>query len=375
MKLRAILMIIFAFTSLALTTEAGTFDQFVLTDQTPTAPLAAPVPASFQPRYISGFGLADAFTVVFEDRDAGGTISYVSTATGPEGFAAAASSTNIADTHFVVKDWPITIGPTTWAYRGWGSVGNNANHNFYVSDNLSNWTLISTFTIPNAASFTNALGFVYYGFHDVIEINGTFYAFAESNQGQTMIIRSANGDDVWEAFESVGGPLGNGPLELPAGVSNGWTPTGSFFDLGLDRGMGKVYADPRDSAFYLAVNTAAQASLSPAALEAAFVDPANWTWHDGTTGPAAAPVLAATAEHDLRECWLVPRSSPYDGWYLIYNADFGAADGGRALGFATSEATAPPEPPASIPAMSESGGLILACLLLAVGLVFLRRQC
>ncbi|MDZ7308482.1 MAG: hypothetical protein ONB49_15680, partial [candidate division KSB1 bacterium] len=41
---------------------------------------------------------------------------------------------------------------------------------------------------------------------------------------------------------------------------------------------------PRDNNFYLAINTAAKASLAPAALEAAFINPANWTWHDGTTG-------------------------------------------------------------------------------------------
>ena len=351
--------------------SAGTFEHFVLTDQTPTAPLLNPVPASFQPRYISGFGLDDAFTVFFEDRDAGGTISFAETTSGAEGFQGAVTPTDIVDTHFVVKDWPITIGATTWAYRGWGSVGNNASHRFYVSDDLTSWSLISTFTIPNAASFTGALGFVYYGFHDVIELNGTYYAFAESNQGQTMIVRSADGDDVWEAFASVGGPPGNGPLELPAGVTNGWTPTGNFFDLGLDRGMGKVYADPRDSAFYLAVNTAAAANLPPAALEAAFIDPANWTWHDDTTGPAASPVLTATAERDLRECWLVPRSSPSLGWTLIYDADFGAADGGRALGYATTDAEPAPATGA-VPSLGPHGMIVLAVLLAAAGVIALR---
>jgi hypothetical protein len=371
MKPRAILTtIVFSFCSV-FCVVAGTFDEFVLTDQTPDAPLAAPAPASYQPRYISGFGLGDAFTVFFEDRDAGGTISFVSTATGPEGFPAAVSPANITDTHFLVKDWPITIGPDTYAYRAWGAVGNNPDHRFYVSNDLATWTLVSTFTIPNAASFTTALGFVYYGFHDVIEINGTYYAFAESNQSQTMIVRSTNGDEVWEAFESIGGPPGNGPLELPAGVASGWTPTGSFFDLGLDQGMGKVYADPRDSAFYLAVNSAARSSLSPAALEAAFIDPANWTWHDDTVGPAANPVLSETAEHDLRECWLVPRSNPYDSWVLIYDGDFGAADGGRALGYATTAASAPPE---AIPAVSARGLAILTILLAGAGFALLRRQ-
>lgn len=350
--------------------SSGTFEHFVLTDQTPTAPLANPIPASYQPRYISGFGLDDAFTVFFEDRDAAGTISYVSTAAGPEGFPSAATPTNIADTHFVIKDWPITIGATTWAYRAWASVGNNPDHRFYVSDDLATWTLVSTFTIPNAASFTGALGFVYYGFHDVILLNGTYYALAESNQSQTMIVRSTAGDDTWEAFASIGGPPGSGPLELPAGVSNGWTPTGSFFDLGLDRGMGKVYADPRDTAFYLAVNTAARASLSPAALEAAFIDPANWTWHDDSTGPAANPVLSATAEHDLRECWLVPRSTPFAPWILVYDADFGAADGGRALGYATVEGEALPA--AAVPFLGSLGILALVGLMAAAAVAVLR---
>ena len=351
---------------------SGTFDGFTLTDQTPDAPLASPTPSSYQPRYISGFGAGDTFTVFFEDRDAGGTISFVTTSTDPEGFPSAVTATNITDTHFVVKDWPITLDTTDWAYRGWGSVGNNPDHRFYVSDDLATWTLVATFTIANAPSFTDALGSVYYGFHDVIEINGTFYAFAESNQSQAMIVRSNEGDHVWEAFASIGGPPGNGPLELPAGVTNGWTPSGSFFDLGLDRGMGKTYVDPRDTAFYLAVNDAARTSLSPAALEAAFIDPANWTWHDDTTGPAGNPVLEATVEHDLRECWLVPRSSPYDSWYLIYDADFGAADGGRALGFATTEASTPPP---AVPASTGAGAVVLACLIVGLGLGVLRSRC
>jgi hypothetical protein len=370
MKLRAFLILTIAPLLLAALADAGTFDEFVLTDQTPTAPLANPVPTSYAPRYISGFGIDDAFTVFFEDRDNGGAISSVATSTGPEGFPIGATATNIADTHFVIKDWPITIGPTIYAYRAWASVGNNTSHNFYVSTDLTTWTLVSTFTISNAASFTNARGFVYYGFHDVILLNGTYYAFGESNLSQTMIVRSANGDDVWEAFESIGGSLaGDGPLQLPSTVTVGWTPTGSFFDLGLDRGLGMVYADPRDSAFYLAVNVAAQASLAPAALEAAFLNPANWTWHDNTIGPAAAPVLTATAEHDLRECWLVPRSSPSEGWLLMYGADYGAADGGLALGYATTAAVSLIN---GIPAVSPFGVLTLTLLIAVAGLAALR---
>ena len=324
---------------------AGSFNPITVTDQASTAPLANPVPSSFQPRYISGFGSDASFTVFFEDRDAEYKISYASTTIGPTGFPASATASNITDTHFLVKDWPINVDGTDYVYRAWGSVGNNPQHNFYVSNDLTNWTLVSTFIIPNAPSFTDAHGYVYYGFHDVVLLNGTYYAFAESNQSQTMLVRSTNGDDVWEAFASIGGRPGWGPLELPAGVSYGWTPSGSFVDLGYDRGYGKIYVDPRDSSFYLAVNTAATASLPPADLEAAFINPTNWTWHDGTTGPAANPILSETGEHDLRECWVVPNTNPDADWVIIYDADFGSSDGGKALGYAT---LTPPAPPPDI---------------------------
>ncbi|MFC2108811.1 right-handed parallel beta-helix repeat-containing protein [Candidatus Bipolaricaulota bacterium] len=324
---------------------AGPFDPITVTDHIVTAPLANPVPSSYQPRYISGFGSGDSFTILFEDRDAANTISYVSTISGPTGFPGSATATNIADTHFVVKDWPINVAGIDYAYRGWGAVGNNVDHHFYVSNDLTTWVLVSTFIIPNAPGFADAHGWVYYGFHDVIELNGTYYAFAESNQSQTMLVRSANGDDVWEAFASVGGRPGWGPLELPADVSYGWTPSGSFVDLGRDRGYGKIHVDPRDSNLYLAVNTTAKASLPPAELEAAFIDPGNWAWHDGTAGPAANPILSQTAEHDLRECWVALDSDPDAEWIILYDADFGSADGGKALGYAT---LSPPPPPPEI---------------------------
>ena len=310
-------------------------------DQTPTAPLANPIPSSFEPRYVSGFGIDNTFTVFFEDRDNGYQISYASTTTGPTGLSSPVTPTNVIDTHFVVKNWPINISGTDYAYRAWASVGNNRDHHFYVANDLINWTLVSTFTISNTSSFTTAKGFVYYGFHDVIQINGTYYAFAESSQSQTMIVRSANGDDVWEAFASVGGRPGDGPLELPVGVTNGWTSSGSFVDLGHNQGYGKIYAHPHDSGFYLAINSAA-ATLSPAELEAAFIDPANWSWHDGSIGPASTPILSATLEHDLRECWVVPSTDPDDDWAIVYTADYGPADGDKALGYAT---LTPPPPP------------------------------
>jgi len=340
MRFRSVFIWIMAALLLTVPAVAGTFDDFDLVDHTPTAPLANPAPASYAPRYVSGFGAGNAFTIFFEDRSAQQSISYVTTTTGPEGFPAAATPTNIADTHFVVKPWPITIGSTTYAYRAWASVGNNADLHFYVANDLSTWTLVSTFQIPNSSTLGDGYGFVYYGFHDVILINGTYYAFAESNTGNTLLVRSTNGDDVWEAFAWLGGISGNGSLATPS-ASAGWTPSGSFFDLGLDRGMGKVYVDPANTALYLAVNTAAHLALPPADFEAAFIDPANWTWNDDTTGRPTNPVLTATSEHDLRECWLVPRTSTADPWIIIYDADYGSADGGLALGYT---GTIPPTP-------------------------------
>lgn len=313
-----------------------TFTPQSVTDQTLTAPLSSPTASGYQPRYISGFGQDDSFTIFYEDRDNSGAISYVSTTTGPGGFPASGTVTNITDTHFCVKDWPITIDAVDYDYRGWGSVGNNTAHRFYVSNDLTNWTMVTEFTIPNASSFTDARGFVYYGFHDVILLNGTYYAFGESNGGQTMIVRSTAGDTLWEAFDSVGGTQSaDGPLLVRSGVTGGWTPSGNFLDLGYDRGYGKIHVDPTDSYFYFAINTAAKASLSAAELEAAFINPANWTWHDAAADSADNPILSATGEHDLRECWVVPNSDPDSNWVIIYDADFGAGDGDKALGYAT----------------------------------------
>lgn len=145
-------------TLLASQASAGTFQPEAVEDQTPLAPLANPVPAFYQPRYVSGFGQDQVFTLFIEDRDSDFAISFVATTTGPNGFPAAATSTNIADTHFTVKDWPVAVEGAQYAYRGWGAVGNNPEHHFYVSNDLVNWTLIATFTIPNAPEFTSAIG-------------------------------------------------------------------------------------------------------------------------------------------------------------------------------------------------------------------------
>lgn len=281
---------------------AGTFGPVSIVDRSPTTPIGTPTPSSFAPRYISGFGSDNTFTIFFEDRDDGQRIKYLSTTTGPNGFPVAPTSTNIVETHFVVKNWPINIGGNPYQYRAWGSVGNVPEHNFYVSNDLTNWTLVSTFTIPNASGFVGR-GFAYYGFYDVVFINGTYYAFSETNGGQTIIVRSANGDDIWEAIASVGGTLpGDGPLQMPESA----TPRGSFIEFGQDCGYGLIKPRGNNTGFYLAVNTAAKKSLTPAQLEAAFINPANWTWHDGTTGLPSMPILVATSERDLREAWVVP---------------------------------------------------------------------
>ena len=315
---------------------AGTFDEFNLTDQTPDAPLSPPDQTGIEPRYVSGFGKDNNFTVFFTDRNNSKRICFVSTQKGPEHFETNVTETNVSDYHFLVKDWPIDINGTSYSYRAWAMQGNDANQTFYVSNDLTHWDLISIFTIPSDPNFTNARGSAYYGFHDAIKINGKYYAFGESNLGQTMILRSEKGDDNWTAIASIGGTdSSDGPLELPSGVTVGWTPRGSFFDLGNDNGLGKIYSDPRDSHLYLAVNSAAKSSLSPQDLETAFLDSSNWTWNDDTTGPAANAIFSETVEHDIRETWLVPRSDISKRWILVYDADFGPVNGSKALGYAT----------------------------------------
>ncbi|MGD8456374.1 MAG: sortase [Anaerolineales bacterium] len=334
----------------------GTYSPQGVIDQTFATPLSNPVPGSFEPRYISGFGLDDNFTIFFEDRNAGGRISYIQTTTGVTGLPATITGTNIpSDLHFVIKPWPWPdTGGVQYNYRAWTSAGNNPDHRFYGSNDLINWTLISTFTIPDAPGFTGSFGNVHYGFHDVIRIPQTsgpdpyhYYAWGETNLGQTLFIRSFGGGDGWEAFAGVGGVLpAHGPLTYPEPA----TPKGSFFDLGYDRGYGKIQIRGSDTGIYLAVNTEAKASLPPAQFEAAFIDPNNWTWHDDTTGLMSSPLLTATAEHDLREAWLVPKSDPDDPWLVVYDADYGAADGDLALGYFTIDPQlAPVATPSALP--------------------------
>ena len=144
-----------------------------------------------------------------------------------------------------------------------------------------------------------------------------------------MLAYSTDGGSNWTAISSIGGTnAGDGPLQYPEAA----TPSGSFFDLGHDRGYGKIQVRGDDSGIYLAVNTEAKASLSPSLFDAAFSNPVNWTWHDGSTGLINTPLLTETAEHDYREVWLVPSTDPDSPWTGIYDADYGQPDGGLALG-------------------------------------------
>jgi hypothetical protein len=323
-----------------------TFIPQALTDQTPTSPLTNPVPSSFQPRYMSGLGSGNTFQLFFEDRTTGGPdrypISFVSTITGPEGLSSACTVSDISETHFLIKAWPITHKGTEYAYRAWGSHGNDTQHEFYVSNDLTHWVMAcKSFTIPNATGFV-PLGYVYYGFHDIMLINGTYYAFAEANSGETFLARSANADSVWEAFARVGGTYySHGPLAARDSTLTGWKPSGNFIDLGYDRGIGKIFEDPAYQYYYLAINTAAKTSLPQAELEAAFIDPANWTWHDGTKGKAANPIFSKTGEHNFKELWVVPPTNPDDDWVIMYIGDFGSGEGSDGLGHAT---LTPPDP-------------------------------
>ena len=168
-------------------------------DQTPSTPLSDPDPALVNPRYISGFGMDNNYTIFYEDRNAGCapgqyTIYFNQTTTGAMGFSNTSTATDICDTHFTASNEAITIplphpSAGTYAYRGWASAGNNPNHNFYVSNNLTNWTLINTFTFNDPGGVLNAGENVYYGFHDVIEIKKQRRASAPAGQ-HTMPGRS-----------------------------------------------------------------------------------------------------------------------------------------------------------------------------------------
>lgn len=309
-------------------------------DQTPITPLVVPGPA-VRPRYISGFGVDNAYTIFYEDRNDtagctfGSRIYYHQTSSGPLGLSAS-TRTDICDTHFIVKNWPITIGATTYAYRGWGAVGNNPDHTFYVSNNLTNWTQVGPFF-----NFPNPFGDqILYGFHDIVQLNGNYIGFAESAGGHTYIIWSDNGDQTWSVIARVGGSAPTDHLVLPASP----TPTGNFvlMELGGALTYGKLYNNGSNTAAYLIINRAAAQAATPAQAEAAFLDPLNWTWSDGSTGQplTVTPILTNTlgsGGHNIRESWTVPTSDPRANHVILYTADY-VVGGVRGLGCAADNA-------------------------------------
>jgi hypothetical protein len=317
------------------THAATSCDKYIpasLEDQNPTSPLANPDSTILNPRYISGFGSDSDFTLFFEDRTSVGRpdIHFAQTTSGPLGFPSSPTVSTADDFHFLIKDWPYFHDSQWYSYRAWGSDGDNSDHNFWVSNDLVNWVKVSKFTIPNAIGFTTARGTVKFGFHDVIQFNGTYYAWAEASTGlipdgyETMFVRSTDGGDVWEAFDKVGGDLvTDGPLASPAeGV---WTtPTGSFFILGSDCGYGKIHIPGDNSGIYLAVNTVAKPSQDPAVLEANFINPANWTWSDGSTGrlTTSHALIEKTGQHNYLEAWFVPSSYEWASWTIMYTASY-----------------------------------------------------
>ena len=326
-----ILFLVFTFISTIL------FSQSVLAevsipqdDQTQTAPLNIPNPATSDPRYLSGFGVDNAYTIFYEDRadttgcPYGARIYFVRTIDGPLNFSAPVP-TNICDTHFVVKDWPVTIGGTTYAYRAWGSRANNSLHNFYVSNDLVNW--IRNPIAPNTPfTFNDPSGTltVYYGFHDVIQLNRNYMGFAETNGSRTVLVWSDEGTNNWDVIAVVGG-AGAGPLDLDVG-STGPTPTGSFvlMEVNGQQVYGKLGVPGDDSGAFLAINQAAAQASTPAGAEAAFLDPANWTWSDGTTGipNTGNRVLSEIAQHDVREVWTAPLSNSRSDHVIFYTARY-----------------------------------------------------
>jgi len=329
--------IIVVLTGLILTSGVVTAEVSVpQVDQTNTIPLLIPDPATHDPRYLSGFGIDNAYTIFYENRadtlgcTYGSRIYFVQTVNGPLNFTAPVR-TNICDTHLVVKNWPITIGGTLYPYRAWGSRGNNPQHNFHVSTDMINWvTNPVTFT-----PFTFSDPSVFYGFHDIVQINGNYMGFAETNGSRTVLVLSDLGTNIWNVVGIVGGS-GVGPLDLNVG-GTGPTPTGSFVQMEVNgqQVYGKLGVPGNDSGAYLAINSAIVQAGSPAAAETAFLTPGNWTWSEGNTGIPTIlnQVLDDSGGHDVSEVWTVALSNFRSDHVIFYTGSYGA---GSDLGCAAS---------------------------------------
>jgi hypothetical protein len=299
-------------------------------DRTLSNPLGKPNPATSTPRYLSGFGSDNSFTIFYEDRklpcSGAYGIVFNQTTSGPEGLSSTSTATDMCDSHLIVKDWPFTFGGNTYAYRAWGAGTYSGVHNLWGSNDLTHWTKVSAFTIPTNNSIVDSQ--ILYGFHDVVQINNHYLGFAETAGGFTVIVESPDGLNDWTVVSLVGGSNpGNGPLNLLS--SSGPKPTGNFVLITVNGQL--VYAKlmvPGDKrAAYLAINAAAAQAANPALAEAAFENPANWTWMDGTTGVPGvtnAYFLSSytSGGHYIGEEWMIPNSDLDAKRVIIYDAEY-----------------------------------------------------
>ena len=360
------LTIIIVLISLILTTVIALAEVSIpQVDQTAIVPLSIPNPGTADPRYLSGFGMDNVYTVFYEDRadtlgcPYGARIYFVQTVNGPFNFSPPVQ-TNICDTHLVVKNWPVTISGVNYLYRAWGSRGNNPLHNFYVSNDLVNW-IRNPGTVPPDTPFTfndpTGTLTVLYGFHDIVQLNGNYMGFAETATSRTVLVWSDLGTNSWDVVDIVGG-AGAGPLDLDVG-GTGPTPTGSFVLMEVNGGQvyGKLGVPGDDSGAYLAINSAAAQAGTPAAAESAFLTPGNWTWSEGNIGIPTVlnRVLSAGPQHDIREVWTVPLSNYESDHVMIYTGRYGA---GSDMGCAASnpECLVVDPPPLSDPVLLPETG-------------------
>lgn len=320
-----------------------------ITDQTSLSPLSAPDPVVSNPRYISGVGLDNSYFIFYEDRSqtvgcVPGTYRIFTNQTtgGALGFSNNSTATNICDSHFLVKDWPITIAGNTYNYRGWGAGSYTGMHNFYVSTDRLNWTLITTFT------FNHPSDGILYGFHDVYRINNKFIGLVESAGGHTYFAISNNGDDFWTVGERLGGIGVTDRLRLPG--PSGPIPSGNFSLALLDGQLTyvKLYVPGNRSAAYLMINSTAALASNPAAVETAFIDPINWSWRDGSIGlPGGNNVVListlGSGGHDVRETWTIPISDPRSNQVILYTASY-AGSVSRGIGCAAASSACSVDP-------------------------------
>ena len=319
------------------------------TDQTPLAPLPTSPALPVSLDYVSGIGLGstNVYAIFYENKsEPCGTpgnppyrIYTAQTASGPFGLGAP-TATNICKSHFIAKNWPITVGGNTYAYRAWGAGNYNGAHNFYVSNDRINWTLVDSFT------FTHPADGILYGFHDILRINGHYLGFVESAGGHTYIVQNtqfdadpATDNNFWTVIDPAVGGIGAGDhLILPG--SSGPKPTGNFqlMTVGGQLVYGKLYLPGISSAAYLIINPAAAQAPNASAAEAAFLSINNWTWSDASSGaaPSSNAVLTATSARNVRTAWTPPMSSPDADYVILYSGEY-TSPTRRALGCAAAD--------------------------------------